>query len=320
MTRRSLEILALALAVSLFAHGSLRAEPVKPAPDFKEVLQLLHDNLPGATDESLNRASVEGLLAQFPGKVSLASASGEPAADGCKSSILESNIAYLRLSNVSGNFADALGAAYRSLAATNTLAGVVLDLRFANGDGFTAAAASAKAIKSDFRPLTVLINGETRGAAETLAGALRAAKAGLLIGGETAGEAATFKELPLSNGQRLRIATATGKSTSMPANRVTPDIAVTVNAEDESAYFADAYASLAHGETNSVPNTNRFSSFIDHTSEADLVRAKIKDGEQGENGLPPRPVEPAKPYIHDPALARAVDLIKGLAALRPARS
>ncbi len=297
MTRRSLEILALALAVSLFAHGSLRAEPVKPAPDFKEVLQLLHDNLPGATDESLNRASVEGLLAQFPGKVSLASASGEPAADGCKSSILESNIAYLRLSNVSGNFADALGAAYRSLAA-----------------------ASAKAIKSDFRPLTVLINGETRGAAETLAGALRAAKAGLLIGGETAGEAATFKELPLSNGQRLRIATATGKSTSMPANRVTPDIAVTVNAEDESAYFADAYASLAHGETNSVPNTNRFSSFIDHTSEADLVRAKIKDGEQGENGLPPRPVEPAKPYIHDPALARAVDLIKGLAALRPARS
>jgi len=66
--------------------------------------------------------------------------------------------------------------------------------------------------------------------------------------------------------------------------------------------------------------TNDFASFIDHTSEADLVREKIKDGDEDEQSAPPRPVEPQKPFIRDPVLARAVDLIEGLAVVRQTRS
>ena len=53
--------------------------------------------------------------------------------------------------------------------------------------------------------------------------------------------------------------------------------------------------------------------FVDHMSEAELVRKKIKDGE-GEDSPAPR-TEPATPVIRDPALARAVDLLKALAIL-----
>ena len=53
----------------------------------------------------------------------------------------------------------------------------------------------------------MLVNGETRGAAEALAAALHQAGAGLIIGSPTAGAATSFKEFPLSNGERLRVAT-----------------------------------------------------------------------------------------------------------------
>jgi hypothetical protein len=59
--------------------------------------------------------------------------------------------------------------------------------------------------------------------------------------------------------------------------------------------------------------------YIDHTSEADLVREKIKDGDEDENTAPVR-VAPAKPVIRDPALARAVDFLKALAVLQPERA
>ena len=64
--------------------------------------------------------------------------------------------------------------------------------------------------------------------------------------------------------------------------------------------------------------TNELLAFVDHTSEADLVRKRIKDGEDDGEATQPR-VEPPQPVIRDPALARAVDLLKALAALHPAR-
>jgi hypothetical protein len=136
----------------------------------------------------------------------------------------------------------------------------------------------------------------------------------LIIGSPTAGEATTFKELPLENGERLRIAT----TNSQPTASVTPDIAVTVNADAERAFLENPYAAPDKDIVTTM-NTNSYLPFIDHTSEADLVRAKIKDGDEDEDTAA-KPTEPPKPFIHDPALARAVDLIKGLAALHPARS
>jgi hypothetical protein len=81
-------------------------------------------------------------------------------------------------------------------------------------------------------------------------------------------------------------------------------------------FLENPFGTLTQSETNSTSSTNNFLSFVDHTTEADLVRAKIKDGEEDENLKPERSTEPQKPFIRDPVLARAVDLIKGLAIVR----
>ena len=80
------------------------------------------------------------------------------------------------------------------------------------------------------------------------------------------------------------------------------------------------YAAPAPDETNSPAATNNLLPFVDYTSEADLVRAKTKDGDGDENLPPPRKAGPQTPFIRDPVLARAVDLIKGLAIIRVPRS
>jgi hypothetical protein len=204
-----------------------------------------------------------------------------------KSTFLENDVAYLRVGEVEKNLANEIQSAQNSLAATNKIAGIVLDLRFAGGDDSDSVKTTENLFAAKNLPLAILINGETRGAAAKLAADLRRANDGLIFGGAT-------KELK-------------------------PDISVSVKAEEEKGFLENPFGTLLQGETNSTVNTNDFLSFVDHTSEADLVREKIKDGEQDENLAAERPAEPQKPFIRDPVLARAVDLIKGLAVVRQSR-
>jgi hypothetical protein len=216
-----------------------------------------------------------------------------------KSEVLESNVLYLRVSHVAAGLPDEISAANRVWAATNTIAGTVLDLRFADGDDPAAAAATASLFIAPKRPLAILVNNGTHGAAVILAAALREARAGLVFG-------------------------------SVPA-AVKPDIAVEETPADEKKFFKNPYAEPATNEVTALAGTNNFLPWVDHTSEADLVRAKIKDGDEDEGPLPsgpvhvpvhmfsnppPQAVESPKPVIRDPVLARAVDLIKGLAMVR----
>ena len=200
-----------------------------------------------------------------------------------KAAVLENNVAYLRVDRADGTLPGEIQAAQTALAATNQIAGVVLDLRFAEGGGMTA----TNFFPEKKWPLVILVNTETRGAAAAWAADLRAARAGLILG----------------NSAILKT-----------------DIAINTRPADEKMFWENPYAA-AGGETNSIVTTNEdLSTFIDHTSEADLVREKIKDGEEDEDAAPARPPEPQKPWIHDPVLARAVDLIKALAVLRPAQA
>jgi hypothetical protein len=204
-----------------------------------------------------------------------------------KSGILESNMAYLRVSHVSAGLPDEIGAANRALAATNKIAGTVLDLRFADGDDAVAATATASLLAAKKLPLAILVNDRTGGAAVALATTLRAARAGLIFGSASAA--------------------------------VKPDISVAENPADAKKFFENPYAAPATNEVAALPGTNEFVSWVDHTSEADLVRAKIKDGDEFENPPPPHTAGPQKPVIRDPVLARAVDLIKGLAVVHQSR-
>jgi hypothetical protein len=366
MTRRFFSLSAFALASLLTTRCSLCADTTNPAPDFKEIYDLLRTNLSGATDENLNRAAIQGLVSQFPGKVSLVGGAADGSAipqDGTalsKSAILENDVMYFRAGRVTGNLANELSAAYRTLTATNKAAGIVLDLRFAGGDDYAAAVATADLFVTKKTPvldwgngivesnpskepiagpLVVLMNGGTSGAAETLAAMLRKSGAALIIGSPTAGEARMFKEFPLKNGERLRIATTPvtlGDGSTIL--RLQPDITVTISPKDEGAYFADAYAPLSKPAADDNPNasTNSLLPFMDRISEADLVREKQKngklikaptlhensirensDGSDGnEDSAPSHAAEPQKPVIRDPVLARAVDLIKSLVIVR----
>ncbi|MGO8837651.1 MAG: S41 family peptidase [Limisphaerales bacterium] len=356
MTRRLLRLFILILASWLAAPCARSAGPTNPAPDFKEVYELLRANLPGATDASLNRAAVAGLMSQFPDKVVLvggpsAGAAGGPGGKALdQAAVVENNVVYFRISRVGEGLANELKAAGRALTATNPVAGVVLDLRFAGGDDYAAAQETAKLLSAPKAsrpiagPLVVLVNGKTRGAAEALVAALREAGAALSLGSPTAGAAMTFKEFALKDGEQLLIATTPVKvdGRAMPADGLKPDIAVAVRADEERALWENPYGTPAL-DTNQVSMaTNSFLPFVDHTSEADLVRQKQKDGKLVNLPPPPGSVRgspqqssddrdndddvtpehaagPAVPVLRDPVLARAVDLVKGLAALREAR-
>jgi hypothetical protein len=228
------------------------------------------------------------LAAQFPLRADTAG----PAL--AKSAVLEGNVAYLRVDHVSKNLADEIGVSLGTLTASNQIAGAILDLRFAGGHDDAAAQAAENLFASQKRPLAILVNRETSGAAETLAADLRLARLGLIFD-STAG---------------------TAKSNSESTTSLQPDIIVTIGPEDERAFMNNPYALPKQSETNLPTATNNLLPYVDHTSEADLVRAKIKDGD--ELGFPTVQPAPArlKPFIRDPVLARAVDLIKGLAAVR----
>jgi hypothetical protein len=208
-------------------------------------------------------------------------------ADLAKSAVFESNVAYLRVGEVGKNLAEEIQSARTALAATNKIIGTVLDLRFADGGDLESTKAAADLFAAKKLPLAILVNGETSGAAVALAADLRDARDGLILGN--------------------------------PAKNLQPDISVPVNAAAEKDFLENPFGTLAQEETNSVSATNNFLPFVDHTSEADLVREKIKDGDEDENSAPPSNAEAQKPFIRDPVLARAVDLIKGLAVVRQSR-
>ena len=224
----------------------------------------------------------------------ISSRADTPATALAKAGVLENDVLYLRAGHVGKNLAEEIQSAQGALAATNKIIGTVLDLRFADGDDSDAAKAAADLFAAKKLPLTILVNGETRDAAVRLAELLRNAREGLILG------------------------SATGGTKSW--GPVQPDIAVKAGLDDERDLMENPYATPAPNETNSPAATNNLLPFVDHTSEADLVRAKIKDGDEGENPPPPRKTEPPKPFIRDPVLARAVDLMKGLAIVRAPQS
>lgn len=321
-------------------------------PPFEEVYRLVRSNALGIGEADLDRAAVEGLLKQLHPRVLIASEEeSTPPAGGSTSGLAGSRtfdrtLAYFRVSQVEPGLAEAFGAALAGLPDRNKLEGLVLDLRFARGtdyaeagriaDGFVSAGrtlliwgdakfeASTKTNAFD-RPVAVLVNSETRGAAEALAAALRHVQAGLLIGSTTAGQASLFKEFPLANGQRLRIASTPvciGDGQQIPPKGIKPDIEVSVRLDDERLYLDDPYRSAPRSASTSRRaissllggGTNRPS----RITEADLVRFR-REQQNLEGEFPPtaRPATAEVPVVTDPALARALDLLKGLAVLKP---
>jgi len=346
-------LLPLCLAVL-----SVRAAAEGPPPDLDEVYGLLRANLIGLSEAELRRFAVQGLLSQLNGRATLVGAETPDHAPGnapIRTAVYDGAFGCLRVGQISASSDQECASALRGLLASNRLKGIVFDLRSAGGEGYAAAAAITDAFCASGKPLldwgdglkkstdktnvislpvAVLVDRKTRGAAEALAGILRQTDIGLLIGATTAGQASITKDFPLKNGQHLRIATAPirlGDGRPFPLAGLKPDIEVPASSEAE--LNALEAANQAPSKTNRLASARGTSTNLNlsatnrprpRVNEAELVRM-LRAGEPLEDERPSalvRTSEPAAPGglpMADPALARALDLLKGLAVVQPFR-
>ena len=194
-----------------------------------------------------------------------------------KISLLPHNLLHIRARQVTAPFAEQLHAGQP----TNQVTGTILDLREADGDADPA----AEVFSTRKTPLIILVNRDTRGTAATLARQLRASGPAVIIGSTNANQ--SFR----------------------------PDILVSVSTEAEKKYLENPYFTAP--KTDGLVATNELLPFVDHMTEAELVRKKVKDGEDEGDARPTSRATSAQPILRDPVLARAVDLLTAWAALHP---
>ena len=199
-------------------------------------------------------------------------------AEGFEASVFDGGVLRIYAPQITGDFPDQ----FRAAMATNHFYGVVLDLRSAGGNN-AANTDTNLAFVGKF-PLVILVNRTTRGPAADLAAELRLAGNGLLVGCNDF------------------------------SGKVRPDIMVAVAYEDENRFLADPCFIASDLKIPSLAGARDMLPFVDHTSEADLVRRRLKDGE--DFTASPRK-ESARPIVRDPVLARALDLLLALKALHP---
>ena len=321
------------------------AGPQTPWPPFQEVYDQLQTNLPGVSKAELEKAALEGLVEKLRGRLQVPGLnSGSPSNTAAivRSRVFDGQFAYLRVGVVGPELPARLSDSLRSLGTNAPVRGLVLDLRNASGGDYAAAAATAdrfiaveqallqwpggearSSIKTNAIgiPVTALVNGETREAAEALAGLLRDSRIGLVLGSETAGRARGFTEVKFSGGPSVFVADQPVKlgSGGVMDGPLEPDIAVPVAKEFEAQWLEDPYRRFG---PSASPRSRR------RVNEADLVRMQ-REGVQSEDefdaplaaptGPAPRVSEQDKPVVQDPALARALDLLRAIQIVKPRR-
>ena len=274
-----------------------------------------------------------------------------------RAEVIEPDIGYIRIADVVEQTPAGLDAEFKKFSRAK-ISGCVLDLRFADGTNYAVAAAVASRFLPEdkelftikravgaaetFRtgaamtlgsaqsnvPLLVLVNGQTRGCAEALAGALRAQDRCILIGSRTAGSAAAWNDVPLSDGRVLRVASAkillapherscAGQSTNSSGN------AAAHSTGSEQAGLSIFPGGLTPDEQverdallNAPTNVSLTASLQPYKaqrwiSESELVKAFR--GEVLETEKPPTESETEK--VHDLVLQRAVDVLKAVRVL-----
>jgi hypothetical protein len=271
-----------------------------------------------------------------------------------RAEMIDPDIGYLRLADVADDAVTKLDAELKKLA-DEKAKGFVLDLRFADGTNYAAAAAIASRLVSGgeelftlkssekgakvFRaspeakpvssegldltsvPLILLVNAETRGSAEALAGALRAHDRGIIVGSKTAGTAAAWKDVQLSDGQVLRLATAKivlptkneedGKPVNLFPGGITPDVTVKIDSKIE----RDVVFAVQTNQTLTASLQPRLQK--KGLTEAELV--KVFRGQAIDTGSTSTNKDSEEESdiqnVRDVVLQRAVDILKGIRVL-----
>jgi hypothetical protein len=307
--------------------------------DLQAVITLLKSNFttPDAiTDTELNRATVEGLMARLPrGVMLLPNKESAPleTPSAFYSDVLDDHIGYLRLGSLNGANLQDMDKSLDNFAAKKVDA-LIIDLRSSQGtNDFAVAAEFAKrfclkgktlltlrkpaarqdrVFSSDRDPtfqglIMVLADGDTSGAAEAVASALRFYDKALVIGQPTAGRAAEYSDLPLPGGKILRVAVAEAVSPegrSLFPDGIRPDLPVEMPAANKRQIFQ---LSAEKGMGPFLYEAGR-----PHMNEADLLAGTNPEVEAWGAAQQRRGRGPEKQPAHDLVLQRALDVVTSL--------
>src|SRR5437588_4929779 len=307
--------------------------------DLQAVITLLKGNFTNSdaiTDIELNRATVEGLLVRLPrGVMLLSGKENVPSAapSGFYGEVIAGSIGYVRLGSLNSANLQALDKGLSNFGGKKVNA-LIVDLRASQAtDDLALAAEFAKRLSpraktiftlrkpagrqdrgfnSDrdpaFRGLVmVLADGDTAGAAEAIAAALRFYDKALVIGQPTAGRAAEYSDLPLPTGKITRAAMCEMISLDsgyIVAEGVKPDLPVEMSLADKRQIFQ---LGGEKGMSLFVYEAGR-----PHMNEAALLAGTNPEVEAAEAAQQRRGRAPEKPPPHDPVLQRALDVVTSL--------
>jgi C-terminal processing protease CtpA/Prc len=344
MTKGFLSRLAFAILATVAFHSARADAPIK----FDEVFSLVRSNLTELSEADINKAAATGFIEKLGGKVELTDLTASSSNQNiiAKTNAFDS-FGYVRLIRVAPGVGDQISDAIKS---NRKLKGVVLDLRFAKGDDYEAAIEAANAFIDGEQtllkwgdqngktksnpgaiklPVVVLVNRQTTGAAEALAGALSISQAALMVGNRTAGQAMAFQDFPLSSGQHLRIARSRvelGTGKPIGSEGLTPDIIVEVEEKNERSWLDDPYRVINRPGSPAGPQpflssvTNRFGRRMNGAEVGRRHREEVEQDEHPDAPPTAAPRQAAPPpeerVVQDPALVRALDFLKGITATK----
>jgi hypothetical protein len=312
------------------------------AADLQAVITLLRNNFtnPDAiTETELNRATIEGLTIRLSRGVMLlppesrGEAAPRESSSAFYSEILDGHSGYLRPGAFTTANLQAMDKKLGEFSAKKVEA-LIIDLRdspptsdFATAAEFAKrfcpkgkplftlrkpAARQDRVFSSDREPafqglIMVLVDGDTTGEAETLAGALRFYDKALIIGQPTAGRAVEYSDLQLPSGKMLRVAVAEAvlpEGLPLFPDGVKPDLPVEMPVADKRRIFQ---VSVQKGMGPFVYETER-----PHLNEAALLAGTNPELDAAEAAQERRRRPPEKPAAHDPVLQRALDVVTSL--------
>jgi hypothetical protein len=307
--------------------------------DLQAFITLLKGNLtdPDAiTDTELNRATVEGLLVRLPRGITLLpgkenTTTGTPGE--FYGEVIAGRIGYVRLGSLNSANLQALDRALSGFAGKK-INDLIVDLRASPATTdlslatdfakrfcpkgkpiFTlrkSAGRQDRIFSSQREPafrglIMVLADGDTTGAAEAIAAALRFYNKALVIGQPTAGRAAEYSDLALPDGKMLRVAVAeliSPDGSSLFPEGLKPDLPVEMSLAEKRQIFQ---SSSEKGMDPFIYDTSR-----PHMSEAALLAGTNPELEAAEAAQQRRGRPPEKPAPHDPVLQRALDIVTSL--------
>jgi Peptidase family S41 len=307
--------------------------------DLQAVITLLKANFTNPdeiTDTELNRATVEGLIVRLPRGVMLLPTKENAPAEAPStfySEIIGGHIGYVRVGSLNAANLQALDKSLGNFAAKNVNA-LIVDLRASQATTDLALAAEFakrfcpkgktlftlrkpagrqdRMFSSDrdpaFRGLVmVLTDGDTAGAAEAIAAALRFYNKALVIGQTTAGRAAEYSDLLLPSGKILRVAVAelvSPDGRSLFPEGMKPELPVEMSMADKRQIFQ------LSGEKGMGPFI--YEAGRPHMNEAALLAGTNPDVEAAEAAQQRHGRAPEKPPAYDPVLQRALDVVTSL--------